>query len=63
MPRKTRPRRWPGPKVYAKPDGDVLWCRFTIDGQLIRRSTGEVDPGKAQAAARTIWSGVTASSP
>ena len=57
MPRKTRPRRWPGPKIYAKPDGDVLWCRFTIDGQLIRRSTGEVDPGKAQAAARTIWLG------
>ena len=57
MPRKTRPRRWPGPKIYAKPDGDVLWCRFTIDGQLIRRSTGEVDHGKAEAAARTIWIG------
>jgi integrase len=57
MPRKIRPRRWPGPKVYAKSDGAVLWCRFTIDGQLIRRSTGEVDSAKAQTAARAIWLG------
>ena len=57
MPRKARPRRWPGPKVYSKPDGGVLWCRFTIEGRLYRRSTGEVDPGKAETAARAIWLG------
>src|SRR3954466_2945732 len=57
MPRKTRPRRSEGPKLYARPNTSVIWCRFTIDHRNFRRPTGEVDPEKARLSARAIWLG------
>jgi integrase len=57
MSRRARPRRGEGPKLYRRPLTSIVWCQFTINGVRVRRPTGEVDPEKAKAAARSIWLG------
>jgi integrase len=57
MPRKARPRRGDGPKLYTRSNTSIIWCRFTIEHRHFRRPTGEVDPEKARLSARVIWLG------
>ena len=55
MPRRKRSRRYEGPKVYTRPETDIKWVRFTINGRLIRRPTGTAVPAKAEKRASEIW--------
>src|SRR5947209_5642794 len=51
------------PVVYRRNDGDVYWCRFTVDGKRYRQSTGKTDPGEAETVAKKIHAEVTLGRP